>query len=70
MASYITEVFKKIECHNPISGHRWTEWGDFIGYEVAGGKWCRTRHRTFESAEKEKALRDRIDVLMQEVANV
>jgi hypothetical protein len=34
---HIIPVHKEIEKFNPKSGHHWTEWVEFIGYEVAGG---------------------------------
>lgn len=57
----ITPVYKQIERHNPISGHRWAEYGDLLGYEVHGGLWTRTVHKTLAGAEREKSLRESID---------
>lgn len=47
----IEEVYKEIECHCKESGHSWTERGELRGYEVWGGMFCRTFHKTLKSAE-------------------
>lgn len=54
----ITETFKTSWKHNPISGHSWLEQGPSTGFEVSGGRFARTKHRTLAQAEKEKALRE------------
>jgi hypothetical protein len=56
----IHDVRKRIEKHNPISGHRWAEDGDIIGYDVTGGGWMRTHHKTERGAEKELGIRETI----------
>jgi len=49
----ITEVFKRINKHNPISGHSWTEHGETTGYEISGGVFVgRTKCKTLKQAEK------------------
>ena len=53
----IVENFKVIHKSNPISGHLWTEQGDTIGWEVIGGGWMRTSHKTLKAAEKEAQWR-------------
>ena len=55
----IQQVFRETQERNPISGHEWTNITDeLLYYEVSGGLWGRTKHRTLKGAEKEKALRD------------
>ena len=54
---YIRETFKRIDCHNPISGHHWTEYGESTGFEVVGGGWLPTQHKTATGAEKELEFR-------------
>lgn len=61
----INEVFKTVNCSNPVSGHKWTENGKSIGFEVRGGLWITTRHKTKELAEKELDLRIGIDKLIK-----
>jgi len=53
-------VCKRVECYNPISGHRWSEDGEISGYDVTGGGWMRTSHSTLKGAEKELTLRNKI----------
>ena len=65
----ITEIFKTIPKYNPISGHRWTEYGKSTGFEVSGGLWTTTRHRTKESAIKEIKTRNGIDLLLRKINN-
>ena len=57
---HIKEVFKLIHRYNPISGHMWTEHGETVGYEVIGGGWMRTKHKTLKQAEKEVEIREHI----------
>jgi hypothetical protein len=57
----IVETFKTIEKFNKLSGHRWTEQGRSTGFEVRGGLWCTTKHRSIEAAQKEVALRESIE---------
>lgn len=57
----IITLFKMKHHHNRISGHSWTEWTDEIaGYEVVGGTWMRSKHDTYEGAERELRLRKQI----------
>lgn len=56
----IKETFKLIHKHNPISGHRWTEHGKTTGWDVTGGGWMRSTHKTLKDAEKEAATRKKI----------
>ena len=53
MCVRLVEVFKTVEKRNPISGHRWTEHGETIAYEVVtpGG-----RHRYKSEAKAVKEL--------------
>ena len=57
---HIVESFELIHCHNPISGHRWTEHGKSVGFNVHGGGWMPTRHKTLSAAERELLLRKQI----------
>lgn len=57
----IIEVFETIERHNPVSGHRWSEQGDSIGFEVTGGRWVRARFKTLAAAERDKAIKESIN---------
>ena len=34
----VKEIYKTKDCHNPLSGHSWTEETDFSHYEVSGKK--------------------------------
>ena len=54
---HIVELFELIHCHNPISGHQWTEHGRSIGFFVHGGGWPPTRHKTLPAAESELFIR-------------
>ena len=58
----IHEVYKRVEKHNKISGHRWSEDGALTGYEVTGGGFMRTKHRNLKGAEKELSLREKLIV--------
>ena len=49
---YITELFEIITCKNPISGHVCQEHGRTYGYQVNGGGWMPTRHKSLPAAEK------------------
>ena len=49
--AYVTEVYERIDCHNPLSGHCWTEWGRFLYYEVADGLWPRDKFRSLAKAQ-------------------
>lgn len=54
----IIEVYRTRTCFNITSGHRWTEhYGGVTAYEVAGGGFIRTKHRTLKGAEAEAARR-------------
>lgn len=59
--SQISAVRKQFERHNPVSGHRWTEYGEIIGYEVYGNKWSTQRFKKCENALREKQERDAFD---------
>jgi len=48
----VREVFKLIEHHNPISGHRWHNHGETTGYQVVGPYGVISHHRTHEAAHK------------------
>lgn len=60
----INEIFKTVHKSNPVSGHKWSENGKSIGFEVRGGLWFTTRHKTMKNAKKELDLRIRIDKLL------
>jgi hypothetical protein len=51
----VREVYRRIDCHNPVSGHRWTEHGPTTGYEVVGATGVLSKHRTEAAALKEAA---------------
>lgn len=51
----IREVFKRIEKHNPVSGHRWTEHGPTTSYEIAGPTGVCARARSQAGADKKRA---------------
>lgn len=53
-------VRKRVDCKNLISGHEWSEEGAIVGYDVTGGGWMRSHHKTEKSAEKELDLRNKI----------
>lgn len=53
----IVKVYKKIDRYNSISGHNWTEDGKFLYYEVRGGFFAATKHKTLKSAKKEMTER-------------
>ena len=55
----IVETFKLIHRRNPISVHQWTEQGKTTGYDVVGGGWMRSHHRTLKQAEIEVEFRKR-----------
>ena len=57
---YITKLLEVIICKNPISGHVWQEHGRSYGYQVNGGGWMPTRHKSLPAAEKELQLRKQI----------
>lgn len=63
----ISPVFKTVPKRNPISGHRWNESIPTGSFQVIGGKFCTTLHRSIESAEKEVATRKRITELIDEM---
>lgn len=48
----IREVFRRIEKHNPISGHSWIEHGPTTAYEVVGPTGVVSRHVTEAAALK------------------
>jgi len=58
----VVEVFRRIERHNPISGHRWVEYGDLLRYEVRTTFGLVTKHKTEKSADAEKAKCDAFDL--------
>ncbi len=49
----IREKFKRIDKHNPISGHQWTEHGETIAYQVIGATGVHSQHKTLEKARIE-----------------
>lgn len=51
----IRERFKVIIKRNPISGHKWFDYGPTTGYEVVGPTGVVATRRTLANAEKEKA---------------
>lgn len=51
---YIRENYRRIDCHNPISGHRWTEHGPTNSYTVVGPTGPLSTHSTEAKAEKAK----------------
>ena len=59
---HINPVFRRKDYYNPISGHHWSENIPVGMFEVSGGSWTTTRHRTIKAAIKEKELREKIDM--------
>ena len=53
----ITPVHEEIQHHNLVSGHSWSETGRLLGYEVRGGFFTTSWHRSLKSAEKEERSR-------------
>lgn len=52
----ITEVFKVKECHNPISGHRWSEAGPTTGWKVTSPLGLKIKTcKSLAAAERVKA---------------
>lgn len=51
------EVFKQINCKNPISGHEWTEDGKSLGWECHGGYFAASHHKTEAKAREEAEWR-------------
>lgn len=51
--------------HNPISGHWWMETSILNGYEVSGGLFFTTSHRTYKAAENEVAIRKSLSLLLE-----
>ena len=47
----ITEVYQEITKSNPVSGHRWTEKGKLLGYEIYGPTGLLSTHKKPEMAE-------------------
>lgn len=62
----IVEVYQEIETkhQNPYTGERYSTWkkGKLRGYEVTGGWFCRTFHKTIKSAEAEEKIRTSVNV--------
>lgn len=52
---YIREVYKRIDHHNPMSGHSWTTAGPTTGYEVIGAVGVSSMHTSETKAIKEAA---------------
>lgn len=63
----ITPIFKTVDKRNPISGHFWSETKVLNGFQVIGGKFCTTRHKTIVNAMKEASNRVRITELIDEM---
>lgn len=59
----IEEVWKYENHNNSLSGHSWQEPVKIIGYEVSGGGWMPTTHRTERAANKE--LLSRMDIMKE-----
>jgi len=60
----ISEIFENDDKweHNPISGHSWRtiHRGKLLGYEVRGGNFAATKHRTLKQAQKEVEIREKL----------
>lgn len=52
---------KSVEHSNKLSGHSWTETIILSGYEVWGGGFLMSSHKTLKSAEKEVQIRESIN---------
>lgn len=53
----IVEVYKRVPNNNPRGEGAFDEVGEPIAFEVHGGFFIATRHKTMKAAEKEKAER-------------
>lgn len=56
----VTEIFKRKECCNKLSGHEWVEFGRSLGFEVRGLGHQSPRFRSPERAEAHKAGMERL----------
>ncbi len=56
----ILKIYKEIYQKNPISGHGWTVIKKFTHYEVHGGFFIATKHKTIKNAEQELSLRKQL----------
>lgn len=66
----VVRVCEELVERNPISGHSWTNVGRFKHYEVRGGGFQPTRHRSYNSAKEEVQTRINILNRMKEMAEL
>lgn len=57
---WISQDYKLVDHHNKLSGHSWTETVFVNKWSVHGGGFTETKHNSLKSAEKEKAMRERM----------
>ncbi len=58
----IREHFDRFAKKNPVSGHKWTEYGPTTSYQVIGAVGVHSTHRTEKGAKKEaQALQEFYD---------
>jgi hypothetical protein len=50
----IREVFKRLDHHNPVSGHRWTDHGPTTSYEIVGPLGVCAKARTEAGAQRKR----------------
>ena len=63
----IQKAYTTITGTNEVSGHSWSVQGEFIGWEVYGGRWCRQIFKSEQAAIIERDLRDSLDILIKAI---